>query len=219
MYSKNQKNFLNFLLKYKKSEINLSFSEVFYEYILQFYKGFIIEFDSDNINFYKLRSCKNKLNHDEIKIFQEEIISILYLVYELHNKKYLIFYGDTKSIKNLYLNLITEDNFLFEVQLDFLKNIEEDILKSYIVSSELKELATRDFNSIEQQNLNFTRYALIVSIAVSAVSLGATIFGFYWQWHIATKVNTVIEFAKPEQLQNASSTTTININNDNCKPN
>lgn len=203
MYSKNQKNFLNFLLKYKKSEINLSFSEVFYEYILQFYKGFIIEFDNDNINFYKLRSYKNKLNHDEIKIFQEEIVSILYLVYELYNKKYLIFYGNPKSIKNTYLNLINEDNFLFEVQLDFFKNIKDNVLKNYIVSSELKELRDRGYKSVEEKNLKYTLIALWISIVISVI-------GFYVDWNIATKVNTVVEFAKPEQLQNASSTVIIN---------
>ncbi len=203
MYSKNQKNFLNFLLKYKKNEINLSFSEVLYEYILQFHKGFIIEFDDDNINCYKLKSYNNKLTSDEVKLFQEEIVSILYLVYELHNKKHLIFYGSSKNIKNTYLKLIDEDNSLFEVQLDFFKNIKENVLKNYIVSSELKELKDRGYKSVEEKNLKYTLITLWISIVISVV-------GFFVDWNIATKVNTVIEFAKPEQLQNASSTVIIN---------
>ncbi|MBM6875960.1 hypothetical protein, partial [Fusobacterium mortiferum] len=94
-----------------------------------------------------------------------------------------------------------EDNFLFEIQLDFLKNVNNNIFKNYIISSELKELGDRKFNSIEQKNLNFTKWALIISIMATIFSALATIFGFYWQWRIATKVNTVIEFANFEDLK------------------
>lgn len=194
MYSKSQKNFLEFLLNYKRNEINISFSEVFYEYILNFYKNFIIEFENDNINFYKIKNNQKKVTPDETKEFQEEIVSILYLLYELYIQKHLIFYGDKKDIKNIYIDLINEDNFLFEMKLDFFKNINNNIFKNYIISSELKELGKRKFDSIEQRNLNFTKWALIISIV-------ANIFGFYWQWHIATKVNTVVEFANFENLK------------------
>lgn len=201
MYSKNQKKFLKFLLNYKRNEINISFSEVLYEYILNFYKKFIIQIDNDIINFYKIKNNQKKLNPDETKEFQEEVVSILYLVYELYDQKHLIFYGDKKDIKNIYIDLISEDNFLFEIQLDFLKNVNNNIFKNYIISSELKELGDRKFNSIEQKNLNFTKWALIISIMATIFSALATIFGFYWQWRIATKVNTVIEFANFEDLK------------------
>lgn len=201
MYSKSQKKFLEFILNYKRNEINISFSEVFYEYILNFYKNFIIEFDNDNINFYKIKSNKKKINPDETKEFQEEVVSILYLVYELYIQKHLIFYGDKKTIKNIYIDLINEDNFLFEIQLDFFKNINNNIFKNYIISSELKELGERKFDSIEQKNLNFTKWALITSIGATIFSILTTIFGFYWQWHIATKISTVVEFANFEDLK------------------
>ncbi|MBM6876343.1 hypothetical protein, partial [Fusobacterium mortiferum] len=104
MYSKNQKKFLEFLLNYKRNEINISFSEVLYEYILNFYKKFIIQIDNDIINFYKIKNNQKKLNPDETKEFQEEVVSILYLVYELYDQKHLIFYGDKKDIKNIYID-------------------------------------------------------------------------------------------------------------------
>ena len=204
MYSKEQKNFLNFLLNYKKNEIELCFSEVLYEYILKFYKGIIIEFENNIINFYKLKNYDIELNTSEIKRFQEEIVSILYLIYELYSKKNLIFYGEIKEIKNKYLDLIEEDRFLFKMKLDFFRKIKSSILKNYIISSELKELEERDFNSIEEKNLNFTKWALIISIIATGI-------GIFSQWYIAIKVTTVIEFSKPEQLKNASSTTIINM--------
>ena len=135
MYSKEQKNFLNFLLNYKKNEIELCFSEVLYEYILKFYKGIIIEFENNIINFYKLKNYDTELNASEMKRFQEEIVSILYLIYELYSKKNLIFYGEIKEIKNKYLDLIEEDRFLFKMKLDFFRKIKSSILKNYIILS------------------------------------------------------------------------------------
>lgn len=204
MYSKGQKNFLSFLLNYKKNEIELCFSEVLYEYILKFYKGIIIELENNIINFYKLKNYDTELNASEMKRFQEEIVSILYLIYELYSKKDLIFYGEVKEIKNKYLDLIEEDRFLFKMKLDFFRKIKSSILKNYIISSELKELEERDFKSIEEKNLNFTKWALVISII-------ATFAGICSEWCIATKVTTVIEFAKPEQLKNASSIMVINM--------
>lgn len=204
MYSENQKRFLNFLLNYKKNEINLSFSEVFYEYILQFYRGFIVEIDDDNINFYKIKNFEESLDSEKIKLFQEEIISILYLIYELYNKKYVIFYGNPKNIKNIYLELIEENNFLFEMKLDFFNEIKNNFFKNYLISPELKEIKSRNFNNIEHQNLKYTLIALWASVILSIV-------GFLVNILIATKITTVIKFEDPKQLQHASSTTIINM--------
>ena len=90
------------------------------------------------------------------------------------------------------------------MKLDFFRKIKSSILKNYIISSELKELEERDFNSIEEKNLNFTKRALVISIIATGI-------GIFSQWYIAIKVTTVIEFSKPEQLKNASSTTIINM--------
>ncbi len=204
MYSENQKRFLNFLLNYKKNEINLSFSEVFYEYILQFYRGFIVEIDDDNINFYKIKNFEESLDSEKIKLFQEEIVSILYLIYELYNKKYVIFYGNPKNIKNIYLELIEENNFLFEMKLDFFNEIKNNFFKNYLISPELKEIKSRNFNNIEHQNLKYTLIALWASVILSIV-------GFLVNILIATKITTVIKFEDPKQLQHASSTTIINM--------
>lgn len=204
MYSNNQKKFLTFLLNYKKDEITLSFSEVLYEYILNNYDGFIIEIEDDNISCYKRLDFKTKFSPNEIKSFQEDIVSILYLIHELVEKKYIIFYGHNSKVKNKYLERIDRDDFLFDMKLDFLEKLKDNFLKNYLITYELRELEDSEFQSIEQQNLKYTLWALYASI-------GCSIFGIIVNIFLAFKVTTVIEFKNPEQLKNASSTTIVNM--------
>ena len=204
MYSNNQKRFLSFLLNYKKDEITLSFSEVLYEYILNNYNGFIIEIEDDNISCYKRLDFKTKFSPNEIKSFQEDIVSILYLIHELVEKKYIIFYGHNSKVKNKYLERIDRNDFLFDMKLDFLEKLKDNFLKNYLITYELRELEDNKFQSIEQQNLKYTLLALYASI-------GCSILGIIVNIILAFKVTTVIEFKNPEQLKNASSTTIINM--------
>ena len=141
-----------------------------------------------------LKKKDKEVKDSYIKI--DEIISLLYLLRVLREEKYIIFYGeeDNQELKEDNQEL-KEDNYFyaFNIDIDF-SDVKRNLNQKFLIDPKLRELKSRNFNSIEQKNLNFTKCALIISIV-------ATIFGFYWQWYIATKVNTVIEFANFENLK------------------
>lgn len=134
-----------------------------------------------------LKKKDKQVKDSYIKI--DEIISLLYLLRVLKEEKYIIFYGEEDNQE------LKEDNYFyaFNIDIDF-SDVKRNLNQKFLIDPKLRELKSRNFNSIEQKNLNFTKCALIISIV-------ANIFGFYWQWHVATKVNTVIEFSNFEDLK------------------
>lgn len=184
-YNEIQKSFIKYLLKYKKKAIEIKISNVVYKFLEENYPEFKINIMDNEVKFLKKKDKQVKDSY--IKI--DEIISLLYLLRVLKEEKYIIFYGEEDNQE------LKEDNYFyaFNIDIDF-SDVKRNLNQKFLIDPKLRELKSRNFNSIEQKNLNFTKCALIISIV-------ANIFGFYWQWHVATKVNTVIEFSNFEDLK------------------
>ena len=89
--------------------------------------------------------------------------------------------------KNYKYNIYSEENLIkISFNSSIIKLIYYNLYSDFYISSELKEIRDRGYKSVEEKNLKYTLIALWISIIISVV-------GFYVDWNIATKVNTVIE--------------------------
>lgn len=207
VFNKIQQKIINDIVNFKPMGVETLFKELLENILNKNFKNFGIIIKKDSIYISSI-----EIINDKKKVYE------LFFLIEFLIKKHLFKFIKTgKNIedygKNYKYNIYSEENLIkISFNSSIIKLIYYNLYSDFYISSELKEIRDRGYKSVEEKNLKYTLIALWISIIISVV-------GFYVDWNIATKVNTVIEFAKPEQLQNASSTTTININNDNCKPN
>lgn len=203
-YNKTQKHFLNYLVRYKRNSALLPFSEIFYSYIEKNYKEIEIELIKNEIIFYKkevkknilLDSIRNSKFDKKFYNYVDEIMSLVYLIIILKDEKSIVYYGEENELKNKY-RIKDSSKKVFKTKLDL--KIEKELNRSFLISPNLKELINDEFRTLEQKSLLLTQKALYISIFFSFLSLGLN-------WCTSTSV-TKIEFNKPEQLKEISTTT------------
>jgi|GEM_PF-5521486 len=192
-YNKAQKSFLNYLIKYKRNSVVLPFSDIFYSYIKKNYHEVEIELVKGKIIFYK-KDEKCNLN-SIIYTYIDEIMSLFYLILILRDEKSIVYYGKKEELKNTF-KVKNKTNKLFEI--NFNNKIEEDLNKNFLINPNLKELINSNFKTLEQKSLFWTKWALYFSIFFSGVGIIVNLY-------TSTSV-TKIEFNKPEQLKEISTT-------------
>lgn len=123
-------------------------------------------------------------------------MSLVYLIIILKDEKSIVYYGEENELKNKY-RIKDSSKKVFKTKLDL--KIEKELNRSFLISPNLKELINDEFRTLEQKSLLLTQKALYISIFFSFLSLGLN-------WCTSTSV-TKIEFNKPEQLKEISTTT------------
>lgn len=198
VFNKIQQKIINDIVNFKPMGVETLFKELLENILNKNFKNFGIIIKKDSIYISSI-----EIINDKKKVYE------LFFLIEFLIKKHLFKFIKTgKNIedygKNYKYNIYSEENLIkISFNSSIIKLIYYNLYSDFYISSELKEIRDRGYKSVEEKNLKYTLIALWISIIISVV-------GFYVDWNIATKVNTVIEFAKPEQLQNASSTVIIN---------
>lgn len=137
---------------------------------------------------------------------KNKVLEVFHLIEYLIKNELLRFIKTEKLQKNFEIEykyrIYSEENITkVNIDINTIELIYNNLYSDFYITTGLKELKDNNFLTIEQINLKITRRALYVSIGVSILTIAITIFGFYWQWHVATKVSTVIEFSNFEDLK------------------
>lgn len=205
-YNKFQKSIIKTIAEFHPNGIDVLFKELFQEIMEKNLEGCGIIMNESNIFI-----NSNNFIEDKSKIF--ELFFLFEYLIENNLFKFIESERTKKFFEKDYKYQIYSQENIIRINLDTytLNLIYNNLYSDFYISTELKEIKKNKFLTNEQISLKLTRKTFWVSIVVSIITTLTTIFGFYWQWYIANKVNTVIEFKNPEQLKNASSTTIINM--------
>ena len=186
-FSTIQKKIIKDIVKYKKKESDVLFRELF------------------EVIFKNITTAGIEISNNNVEIFSNNIIEDKEKIYEL-------FFLLEILIKENYINLIKtdlncemfEEKYYFNKTVDNSKKINlpqnlislvySNLYSDFYISGSLRDLAKSLFMTVEERNLWITLLGIYLTVFVN-------IFGFFLQWHIATKVNTVIEFANFENLR------------------
>lgn len=197
-FNKFQQNIINEILKYKPSGTESKFKELFETVLGKTFKseGFYI--------------CHNRIKvktNDFLKV-KNKIYEIFFLFKYLIDEDFIHFISSRENNYEFYYNLekelLNKNENIYEVNLEeiVIKVVYDNLYSDYYISSKLQEIKKMRYRTVEQKNLKYTLIALWISILVS-------IFGFYWTWHVAKTVNTIVEFANPKELKDISNITII----------
>lgn len=199
-FSEFQKKIIKGMLQYEPCERDIHFKDLLYNLFSSLFKKEKIFISPIGL----------EIETDDFSKTRRELIEMFYLIRTLQEQKVLFFIPVEpnplikKPSKELYFNTSSEEIL---ANADFLKvnltskEIElicNNLGSDYYITSELYELAEMDFKTVEQKNLKYTLIALWVSIILSVA-------GFVFNWYITTSI-TKIEFNKPEQLKEISTT-------------
>lgn len=200
-FSESQKKFLKTLCLYKKDQIIFSFEDFFEEYIKKEYKEIGIQIKQKKLY---ISQKTTTVDTDLLNKYIDEVVSLLYLIFQLEERKNIFFYekGNPDVIIIDYL----EDYFIIDIELFFLESVIELLQAKYLLTPSLLELVNRNFLTLEQENIRITRKTLYWNIVAIIITLLVTIYGIFLD-EKNLKQNTIIEFANPEQLKEISTTT------------
>lgn len=195
-FSKFQKKIIKKMLAYIPDERDFCFKDFLYDIFETFFKKEKVFISPTRLeivtgDFFKTR---------------RELIELFYLIKILREEKVLFFITTNKEYsKEFYFNTTTDEilenkDFLrINLDTDEIELICNNLYSDYYITSKLFELVENDFETLEKKSLLLTRRALYISIFFSFLSLGLN-------WCTSTSV-TKIEFNKPEQLKEISTTT------------
>lgn len=199
IFNKVQQKMITDMINFEATGIENSFKDLLENILEKNFNKFGIEIKKDEVYI----SSKNVIE-DKNKIY--ELFFLIEILIKNHLFRFIKTGKNIETYEQSYTYNIYNKDDLIKINFNnsIIRLIYYNLYSDYYITSNLKEIKKMKFKSIEEKNLRNTLIALWTSIIISGIS-------FAVDWVIANKVTTVIEFAKPEQLQNASSTTIINI--------
>lgn len=180
--SESQKKFIKYFVKYKKDVISIEVFEVLSNFFKDNYEKLNIEFtiSRNEIKFY---SNNEELDTEKIKLFKDDLFSIIVLLEFLVKEKLIITYEPQTKV------ILGEDtaSFLVTIKFQVDQNLFKAFLSNYSVSPLLKDFLKNNFRTSETKNQSRNFIIAIVSIIISVIV----------QIYVAKNINTVVEFANP----------------------
>lgn len=213
-----QKEFLEYLCNYKEDSLSKQMCQVLFSFFKIQNKDIKILISDGEIAFFS-----NNKNIDKIIIndYKNNLIQILFLLEELNEKKYILYYEN----KKINIGHVCETDFLFEIKY----NTNEVIIQlgsQYSISPLLKKYINNQFKTDSQiermetiKNIQFTRIISIITLIIAVISI---IIGIIFNnksikasYDIATNIPTTINFKEDEQFKKLISSKQISVKNEN----